>query len=1305
MAKDKIRGITIELTADTAGILDGLKDIDKSLKTTESALKDVNKLLKFDPDNVTLLAQKQDYLTDAIGKTEDKLKEQKALLESMKAADNAGETVEQQKALEREIEATNQKLNTYQGELDKTTTALDKMGKEAKDSAEGFNDTSSAIMALAKSEAFSKITEDAQKLYEALMSCDAAADKFETSMAKVETLAHKGSALSDMATEIKNASAAIGVSSSDMAEAVYQAMSAGVASANAVQFATEASRLAIGGFTDTATAVDIVTTALNAYDLSMEDSTHIMDDLITTQNLGKTTVAELAQAMGKVIPTASAYNVNIDNLASAYAELTAKGIRTRETTTYLNAMFSELGNNEKEVNEILQELTGQTFGQYMAAGNSVGDVMKKLWEYADKDKEKFMGLWSTTQAGKAAFNLASDGGEKFNDILAQMGDNAGELDKAFDIMANTSEMLDARFNTAVENMQIAIGDALGPALDSLKEKGLEVLEPVTAFIEANPELVSAISAMIIGVTGVTTAVTACAAAVAILKLALGDITGIAAILGGAAIVGGLGGLAIAMDGATQSTEELRKSIKGTQDELAKTNSTYDKNISDVRSLATQIQTLNAQEKLSAEQKVELASAVEKWNSVVGENNQLIVDETGHIEDLNGVLADSIELAFKQYELAQNEERRAEILEEYAQAQENLIAAQERLNEVTETYNKLSEDSVESAYAWKGQIEEAQLAVDEATKAQKNLEDEYNALTNAINEATPAVEENAQAMEEIEGASAQAQADLEALAEAYGKAFESARSSLEGQREEFEKFNTNSKTSVSDIAESLQKQAEGMKEYAELIASAYDIMQQRDDAKGILAYYIEQGPEAAGELKNLVDAFNQGGDALKSFDEAAASFNEVNTMLDTLAQMQGAIESGYTEPMEWALEELERLGGEITTTQQGQYEEQQAQAEENRTKMTETATGTVTDMATAVTDNQSKLTDATQVMMEESHKRHFSVVMDEFQNLYKVNPSIFSEMQDIWDRYHNGSKMNLIVSGSVRSLMKRIFEDKGEPLYGRPTSKLTLLPFTTDVLKDILRDHNPDYNNEDLLCLYMITGGVAKYVELLMDARCHTKTKMLDYVFRQDSYFLSEGQDLVRQEFSDESATYFSILQLIAGGLTRRAEIDAAMQKDTGAFLQNLENNFNLIKRLKPVLSKPSGKTSAYEVCDQFLRFWFRFIHPYQSLVERQQLTLLRQNAADNYEQFTGRTLEQYYQQKFMETGRFSIAGNWWDRKGGNEIDLVALNEFEKTGVLGTIKRNPKKISISELEYKAKAMPSSDFGQYDLQMTGLSLKDM
>lgn len=350
-------------------------------------------------------------------------------------------------------------------------------------------------------------------------------------------------------------------------------------------------------------------------------------------------------------------------------------------------------------------------------------------------------------------------------------------------------------------------------------------------------------------------------------------------------------------------------------------------------------------------------------------------------------------------------------------------------------------------------------------------------------------------------------------------------------------------------------------------------------------------------------------------------------------------------------------------------------------------------------------DLFEVIMQEAQRRHLTIVFDEFQTLYKINPTIFADIQNVWDRNKGKARINLVVLGSIQTLMKRIFEDKAEPLYGRPTSKFTLRPFTIEVIKQILGDANPNYNNEDLLCLYAITGGVAKYIELFIDAKCCTKEKMLNYVCRQDSYFLTEGRDLLNQEFSGEFGTYFSILQIIAAGKTKRSEIDGVLQKETGAFMQNLEVKYELISRMKPLLAKQNGKVSAYEIRDNFLRFWFRFIYPYQSLIERNLFALLKNNIAVNYEGFTGRTLERYFQEKVMESEQFTQVGNWWDRRGQNEIDLIAINEFNHTGIIAEVKRNAQKISLTKLKEKAEYLPKNDFNEYHFEFKGLSLENM
>lgn len=959
MAKDKIRGITIELNADTAGIMDGLKSINKSLSQTEKGLIDVNKLLKFDPDNVVLLAQKQEYLTEAIAKTQEKLQKEKELLENMKSSDNADKTVEQQKALEREIESTTQKLNSYSTQLDNTNKSLEQMGTDSKKAEEGTSGITSALEGLASSEIFSRISEDAKELYEALMGCVEASTTFQYAMAKVETLAKAGSGLSDWSAQIKANAAAVGVSSADLAEAVYQAMSASIASEDAIGFATEATKLAIGGFTEASTAVDIVTTAMNAYGLSMEDATHIMDNLITTQNLGKTTVDELAQQMGRVIPTASAYSVNIDNVSAAYAELTAKGVKTRIATTDLNAMFTELGDSSKLVNEIILEMSGQTFGQFMEAGNSLGDVMQLLWKYAGEDKEAFYGLWSQTSAATGAFNIASDGGERFNEILQEMQSNAGALDENFEVMANTAEMLDKRWESAVENLKISLGDALLPVMDEIKEKGLEVLEPINEFIDNNPELVAALSSMVIGIVGATTTVTALTAAVVLLKTALGDVTGIAAILGATVGVGAFAGLAVGCAAANDSVVKLNKEVQKTKDALDSNSASYSESATNAQNLASRIKELNSVENLNNAQSLALASAVEKWNSEVDTNNQLILDNTGHIIGNTEALEQNIDAALEQYELALKQQELTEIVEAYSEAQEALAEANEKVNEAQEKYNtSLTEGWYVSQYAEQALKDETE-ARDELANTCEELSQRYADLKGEVDSATASQQEaTAEAERAAEMTAAQKQA-LEELQEAYQKAKESAMDSLEGQRKAFEEFDTSASASVSDIATQLQTQAENMRTYAETIAEAIAIMDKDPSATGVLSYYISQGPTAAGELKNLTEAFTESRDA---FDEVVSSFNETESLIDSISTMTSAIETGYTEPLEAAIESITDTAPQITQALTDSFTEQETAADTHKTTMTDTMTNTVTDMSNTVTTNTPTLTTAVGTMM-------------------------------------------------------------------------------------------------------------------------------------------------------------------------------------------------------------------------------------------------------------------------------------------------------------------------------------------------------
>lgn len=244
------------------------------------------------------------------------------------------------------------------------------------------------------------------------------------------------------------------------------------------------------------------------------------------------------------------------------------------------------------------------------------------------------------------------------------------------------------------------------------------------------------------------------------------------------------------------------------------------------------------------------------------------------------------------------------------------------------------------------------------------------------------------------------------------------------------------------------------------------------------------------------------------------------------------------------------------------------------------------------------------------------------------------------------------------MMHRIFDHDDEPLYGRKDCEIRLKPFRVSVMKEILHDYNPDYTPEDLLCLYMLTGGVAKYVA-----------------------------------------------QLIAGGMTTQNQIDTIIGKNTGTYLKNLDEDYSYVSKLHPLFSKPGGRNVKWCIEDCFLRFWFRFVLPNQALVEMERNDLLLEIVLRDYNDYTGAVLEQYFRQKISEEDRVIRVGRYWDRKGLNEIDIIALNEIDKTALVAEVKRNAARYDSRLLEQKYQSIQSHFGGYKDVKLLGLSMADM
>lgn len=417
--------------------------------------------------------------------------------------------------------------------------------------------------------------------------------------------------MSTIESDIMALSRSTGQGAGDLTEASYQAISASVDTAYAVKFVDEANKLAVGGFTQQATAADVLTTAINAYGLAVSEATQVSDMLITTQNLGKTTVDELAQNMGRVIPLAAAYNVEMDNLSTGYAILTKNGIATAESTTYLKSMLNELGDTGSAVAGVLQEQTGQSFAQLTESGYSLGDVLTVIGDSVNGDTTAFNNLWGSQEAGIGALALFNAGAAEFNSTLGKMQDSAGATEKAYMTMTNTTEHAQKRMQNAFGNLGITIGSQLNPVISDLYNGVADVVDGFSEFTDEHPGVTAAITGVSVTLGIGTVALTGYSVASKVASAATKTFTavlqanplvkGAMIAVGIAGVVAGVASFTNVIKSNTDAVEDYNGTLEQCSTEIDNTRTAYE-NVCNMygaesqaaQGLASELETLNAQ---------------------------------------------------------------------------------------------------------------------------------------------------------------------------------------------------------------------------------------------------------------------------------------------------------------------------------------------------------------------------------------------------------------------------------------------------------------------------------------------------------------------------------------------------------------------------------------------------------------------------------------------------------------------------------------------------------------------------------------
>lgn len=461
MAND-IKGITVKIGADTTDLSKAMSSANRSISTTQKQLNEVQKALKLDPSNTELLAQKYRLLAEKADETRKKLQTLKDAQSQVEEQYRNGE-IDQGKydAFRRELITTENQLKELEKDVARSNVTINSFGEKMKETGGKLTAAGKAVMPV--SAAVAGIGTAAA----------VSAVNFEDAMAKVSTIADTMEVpLDSLRSQILELSSQTGISANEIADNVYNAISAGQKTGDAVNFVTNSTKLAKAGFADAGAALDVLTTILSAYGMEASEVTNVSDMLIQTQNLGKTTVAELSSSMGKVIPTANAYHVQLDQLCTGYAKMTANGVATAESTTYMNSMLNELGKSGTTVSDILKDKTGKSFAELMEDGHSLADVLSILKDSADEQNLSFGDLWSSAEAGKAGLILLGDSADDFNSTLVQMRESTGATECAFEKLQTNSSKINKAVN-AVKNTFIVLGgvilDTFSPAINAVTE--------------------------------------------------------------------------------------------------------------------------------------------------------------------------------------------------------------------------------------------------------------------------------------------------------------------------------------------------------------------------------------------------------------------------------------------------------------------------------------------------------------------------------------------------------------------------------------------------------------------------------------------------------------------------------------------------------------------------------------------------------------------------------------------------------------------------------------------------------------------
>ena len=975
------RAASVARTID--GVATSIEQAEKSQSDLTAAMERASETMEELADNDNVSAEAKEELVRASEAAEQAMNELTAAQErAQRAMDEYDQLVSSGCDNLDELEAAAQNAADAARELDEanrraadaTDELSDASDRAADEAEEGSERGQEAAQQLANALASAGVVKMVLELADAFMEASEAAAEFEVATMKISTIADTTQvSLSTISGDLLALSMATGQSVNELSEATYSALSASVETASAVEFTATATQLAAGGFTSSATAVDVLTTALNAYGLEAGEAESISDMLITTQNLGKTTVDELAASVGKVIPLASAYGVEMDNLSAAYAELTKGGIATAEAGTYLKSMLNELGDSGSTVSAVLMEETGSSFAELTEMGYSLGDVMDVLGTSVGGSAGAFNELWSSSEAGIGALSLYNAGAEQFNTTLDAMQTSAGATAAAYQTMTDTTAHAQEELSNAAANLQISIGQQINPLIEKLYGLGTNVLNFMTEFTQEHPVVTKAIAAIGVGfgvaaialsgfaIVTTTNAIPAIVSFGVALNTALGPIGWVA--IGITALTAAVAAFIAMNEENLGETEGMTAATRAQYYELQDLNAEYERaceqygeTSEEALRLKNQVDDLSSSfeanrqtvEEFTAEvdalcesvhavsddfnsaladinaNEVGALSLIQRYDDLASKADRTAAEEKA-LEAVNKQLAasypeianrmnsatmsteDYVEAMKKAAEAEAEEQRqqqaqetyiealqkRAELTDELAKAQENVNLEQQRMDDMSGWDHFWTSGEWDDLEAYQTALEELEAAMAENDATIAEIEQSWEDLAAAEAEAAEATVSYEDA---VSTALSSVQEDIDALCAAYDAAYESARSSIDGQIGLFDTMATETELSITDMQAAFDSQIEYLNTYSENLRKAAEYGLD----EGLVASLSDGSEESAGYLNAIIENIEALGDssaeAQAFVDDFNSSFQEVEAAKDEFATTVATMETDFDAKM-------------------------------------------------------------------------------------------------------------------------------------------------------------------------------------------------------------------------------------------------------------------------------------------------------------------------------------------------------------------------------------------------------------------------